>query len=161
MTALEPNTDRTDLLSFSDDIDIVISTSNFFVASRSEGKPSLFKEGDRLLVELPEDDKQLPKLHIYDAEDCENKLCFESLDAAWDKTNLSVDSQFFKFGVTDGRGKWRLEIIRQRRPAMLYCKPNNQDVYVQYFFYNLLPEGSSGQLQTTGYDGSGGGWARA
>lgn len=153
----------------SDDIKTLITNSDFYLPNLDDpSQPPWFSPGDTLLVDMPCDSKGVPTLYLQNRDG--KQLSFTTISDS--KTNqikiLSPLSMFVAFDVElkefDG-AKWRFELLSQRLPPRTSCKPNNQDVEVQFYFFVLdsrfdESDNSCGHLQGQGQDGSGGGFRR-
>lgn len=149
-------------LTLNDNIDAVITTSNFYLDNSRVGGPALFKPGDRFFIDLS--NPKEPKLTVTDRVDCGNSITFTPKGDAVIADRLTIDTQFLAFRAEYEGAQWRVEVLRQRRPPMLHCSPGNEDVAVQFFFW-ALTDANGKPLRNTGhtkgFDGSGGGVQRA
>jgi len=151
-----------------DDVDCLITESDFFIENLDPTKAPYFSPGDRLNIEM---NSSLggPTLKIVSYDSSVKPLEFKTINYTDDFCNLLTPlSQFIYFDVelTEYEdAKWRFELLRQRFPPRLPCKPNNKDTTAHFFFYSLDsrfdPEREDeSHLQSGARDGQGGGIGR-
>lgn len=147
-----------------DRIDMLITRSDFYIENLDPSQPPWFSPGDHLYVDPPSDTTAQPTLYLVNRNNTD-KLVFNTVNSAYKCDLLSPLALFVTFDVElkEYPGKqWRFELLAQRLPARLCCKPNNQDLDIAFYFYLLdsrfdPSDETCGQTQDTGGDGSGGG----